>query len=64
MSSDKNWKDLPATKKQIKFLTKLAIESFSFLSRGEASRMIEHWLRVRDEEDIASYDSDTLEENK
>ena len=41
MNKENTWRDLPATKKQIKFLTAMAIDSFSNMSRGQASQMIE-----------------------
>jgi hypothetical protein len=64
MSTDKPWKDKPATKKQIKFLSNIMIESFSDLSRGEASDMIQEWSKMKADENINSYSKDTLEENK
>ncbi len=62
--SSNSWQDLPATKKQIKFLTAMAIDSFSNMSRGQASQMIEDWLEMRNDEDISSFDKETLEDYK
>ena len=62
MSSDNFWQDLPATKKQIDFLTSMAIDSFSNMSRGDASRMIADWLDMRDDGRTAKFDQKTLED--
>jgi len=59
-----SWQDLPATKKQIKFLSEMAIDSFSNLSRGQASKMIKDWLEMNQEDEIDIYDQDTLEDYK
>ena len=59
-----SWQDLPATKKQIKFLSEMAIDSFSNLSRGQASKMIKNWLEMNQEDEIDIYDQDTLEDYK
>ena len=64
MNKENTWRDLPATKKQIKFLTAMAIDSFSNMSRGQASQMIEDWLEMRNDEDISSFDKETLEDYK
>ena len=63
MNTDKTWQSLPATKKQIRFLIDIVTESFSDLSRGEASDMIKDWLSMKQDE-ANSYSSNTLEENK
>ena len=59
-----SWQDLPATKKQIKFLSEMAIDSFSNLSRGQASQMIEDWLDIRENDNMTSFDKETLEDYK
>ena len=59
-----SWRELPATKKQIKFLSEMAIDSFSNLSRGQASKMIKDWLEMNQEDEIDIYDQDTLEDYK
>ena len=64
MNDNNSWENLPATKKQIKFLTAMATDSFRNLSRGEASKMIKDWLGMKDDQGIHSYNPDTLEENK
>tara|TARA_Y100000590_G_C15719129_1_gene1012908 strand:+ start:2796 stop:2990 length:195 start_codon:yes stop_codon:yes gene_type:complete len=64
MNKENTWRDLPATKKQIKFLTAMAIDTFSNMSRGQASQMIEDWLEMRNDEDISSFDKETLEDYK
>ena len=64
MNKENTWRDLPATKKQIKFLTAMAIDTFSNMSRGQASKMIEDWLEMRNDEDISSFDKETLEDYK
>ena len=63
MSSD-SWRDLPPTRKQIDLLISMAIDSFSNMSRGQASKMIEDWLEMRNDEDISSFDKETLEDYK
>ena len=62
--SSNAWRELPATKKQIKFLSEMAIDSFSNMSRGEANQMIEDWLDVRDDDNMISFDQKTLEDYK
>ena len=64
MNKENTWRDLPATKKQIKFLTTLAIDSFSNMSRGQASQMIEDWLDIREDDNMTSFDKETLEDYK
>ena len=64
MNKENTWRDLPATKKQIKFLTAMAIDSFSNMSRGQASKMIKDWLEMNQEDEIDIYDQDTLEDYK
>ena len=63
MSSDA-WRDLPATRKQIKFLTVMAKDSFTNMSRGEASQIIQDWLDIRDDDNMTSFDQKTLEDYK
>ena len=64
MNKENSWRELPATKKQIKFLSEMAIDSFSNLSRGQASKMIKNWLEMNQEDEIDIYDQDTLEDYK
>ena len=64
MSTDKSWQNLPATKKQIRFLTTIVTESFSDLSRGEAADMIHEWLKMKECDTINSYSKNTLDDNK
>ena len=61
MNKENSWRDLPATKKQIKFLSEMAIDSFSNMSRGQASKMIKDWLEMNQEAEIDIYDKDNLE---
>ena len=63
MNKENTWRDLPATKKQIKFLTAMAIDSFSNMSR-QASQMIEDWLDIREDDNMTSFDKETLEDYK
>ena len=64
MNKENTWRDLPATKKQIKFLTAMAIDSFSNMSRGQASKMIEDWLEIQNDPKASSFDQKTLEDFK
>ena len=55
------WRDRSITKRQTKVLCNFASESFSQLTRGEASDLIQHWLCSKEK---TSYDNDVLEANK
>ena len=61
MEINQNWSDKPITKKQTKFLCDLACKSFSQLTRGEASYLIQRWYEANER---CSYDQDVLEDNK
>jgi len=61
MEISQSWRDRPITKKQVKFLRDLACESFSHLTRGEASDLIQHWSEA---DERCSYDQDVLEDSK
>jgi len=61
MEIDQSWRDKPITKKQIKFLRNLACESFSQITRGEASDLIQRWFNAKER---TSYDNDILEDSK
>ena len=64
MNKENTWRDLPATKKQIKFLTAMAIDSFSNMSRGQASQMIEDLLDISEDDNMTSFDKETFEDYK
>ena len=55
------WRDRPITKRQAEILRNLASESFSVLTRKEASDMIQRWFNVNER---SSYDNDILEDSK
>ena len=55
------WRDKPITKKQAKILRDLATESFSELTRKEASDLIQRWFNAKER---TSYDNDILEDSK
>ena len=55
------WRDRPITEKQTKVLRDLATESFSELTRKEASDLIQRWFNVKER---TSYDNDILEDSK
>ena len=55
------WRDKPITKKQAKILRDLATESFSELTRKEASDLIQRWFNAKER---TSYDNDVLEDSK
>ena len=61
MGINQIWSDKPITKKQVKFLCDLACKSFSQLTRGEASYLIQ---RLSEDNERYSYDQDVLEDNK
>ena len=61
MEINQNWRDRPITKKQAKYLCDLACKSFSQLTRGEASDLIQRWSEANER---CCYDQDVLEENK
>ena len=61
METDNRWRDKTITKRQARVLCNFASESFGQLTRGEASDLIQHWLRSKEK---TSYDDDILEENK
>ena len=61
MEISQSWRDRPITKKQIKFLRNLACESFSQITRGEASDLIQSWLKNNEK---CWYDNEVLEDNK
>ena len=61
MEISQSWRDKPITKKQIKFLRNLACESFSQITRGEASDLIQRWSEANER---CCYDQDVLEDNK
>ena len=55
------WRDRPITEKQAKILRDLATESFSELTRKEASDLIQRWFNAKER---TSYDNDILEDSK
>ena len=55
------WRDRPITKRQAEILRNLASESFSVLTRKEASDMIQRWFNANER---SSYDNDILEDSK
>ena len=55
------WRDRPITKRQAKTLRDLATESFSELTRKEASDLIQRWFNAKER---TSYDNDILEDSK
>ena len=55
------WRDRPITEKQTKVLRDLATESFSELTRKEASDLIQRWFNAKER---TSYDNDILEDIK
>ena len=55
------WRGRPITKGQDKVLRDLATESFSELTRKEASDLIQRWLNAKER---TSYDNDILEDSK
>ena len=55
------WRDRPITEKQAKVLRDLATESFSELTRKEASDLIQRWFNAKER---TSYDNDILEDSK
>ena len=61
MGINQNCSDKPITKKQAKFLHDLACKSFSQLTRGEASYLIQ---RLSEDNERYSYDQDVLEDKK
>ena len=61
MEISQNWRDRPITMKQADFLCALSRKSFSQLTRGEASDLIERWSEANER---CLYDQDVLEENK
>ena len=61
MEIDQSWRDKPITRKQAKFLRDLVCKSFSQLTRGEASYLIQRWAEANER---CSYDQDVLEDNK
>ena len=61
MGVNQKWRDRPITKGQVKVLRDLAAESFSELTRKEASDLIQRWLNAKER---TSYDNNILEENK
>ena len=63
MSSD-SWRDLPPTRKQIDLLISMAIDSFEKMTRGHASELIEDWLDIREDDNMTSFDKETLEDYK
>ena len=63
MEIDQSWRDKPITRKQAKFLRDLACKSFSQLTRGEASDMIQRW-HEDNPSNMDWYDNDVLEDSK
>ena len=61
MGVNQKWRDRPITKKQTKILRDLAAESFSELTRKEASDLIQRWFCAKER---TSYDNDILEDSK
>ena len=61
MEISQSWRDKPITEKQVEFLRNLACESFSHLTRGEASDLIQ---RLSEANERCCYDQDVLEDNK
>ena len=61
MGVNQKWRDRPITKGQAKVLRDLATESFSELTRKEASDMIQRWFNANER---SSYDNDILEDSK
>ena len=61
MGVNQKWRDRPITKGQVKVLRDLAAESFSELTRKEASDMIQRWFNANER---SSYDNDILEDSK
>ena len=61
MEINQNWRDKPITMKQAEYLCTLAHKSFSQLTRGEASELIQRWSEANER---CCYDQDVLEENK
>ena len=55
------WRDRSITKRQAKTLRDLATESFSELTRKEASDLIQRWFNAKER---TSYDNDILEDSK
>ena len=61
MEISQSWRDRPITKKQAKFQRDLACKSFSQITRGEASDLIERWSEANER---CSYYDDILEDSK
>ncbi len=61
MEISQSWRDKPITKRQAKILRDLATESFSELTRKEASDLIQRWFNAKER---TSYDNDILEDSK
>ena len=61
MGISQNWRDRSITKRQAKILRDLATESFSELTRKEASALIQRWFNAKES---TSYDNDILEDSK
>ena len=61
MEISQNWRDRSITKRQAKILRDLATESFSELTRKEASDLIQRWYNAKER---TSYDNDILEDSK
>ena len=61
MGISQNWRDRSITKRQAKILRDLANESFSELTRKEASDLIQRWFNAKER---TSYDNDILEDSK
>ena len=61
MEISQSWRDRPITKGQVKVLRDLAAESFSELTRKEASDLIQRWFCAKER---TSYDNDILEDSK
>jgi len=61
METDNRWRDKTITKRQAKILRDLATESFSELTRKEASDLIQRWFNAKER---TSYDNDILEDSK
>ena len=58
------WEKLPATSKQIETLLGMTRKTLSKMNRGDASRMIQEWLDIQEENSDFHYDQTTLEDYK
>ena len=58
------WEKLPATPKQIETLVNMTRKTLSTMNRGDASRMIQEWIDIQEENSDFHYDQTTLEDYK